>query len=283
MREFNGAAPGAGMTIREIRVKSIIVKSGLPDSDYVVNPYRGCGNGCMYCYARFMSRFTGCTDDWGTYMDAKVNAPELVPGHTSRYRGKSIFLSSVTDPYGPAEEKYRLTRRILEKLIPLEPVLAILTKSSLVLRDLDLIARFADREIGMTVTTLDDTLRSGIEPDASPVADRMHALREIRKHGIRNFVFISPILPGLTDWKAIIRECRDFTDSFWFENLNIKGTVWRHVNEWLSANRPDLVAEYRRIYFEKSDYWQRVEEEIRNYCMSNGIDHKIYFHHKRKR
>ena len=130
------------MQIKEIHAASIITKSHLPDADYVINPYAGCTHKCIYCYARFMKRFTGHNENWGEFIDVKVNAPDLNPPDTTKYRGKSIFMSSVTDPYLPLEKKYELTRKILEKLIPLQPDLGILTKSDLVLRDIDLLRQF---------------------------------------------------------------------------------------------------------------------------------------------
>jgi DNA repair photolyase len=127
------------LKLNEIQATSIITKSNLPDADFVINPYVGCLHACIYCYARFMKRFTGHTEPWGKFVDVKINAPDLIPTKSTRYQGKSIFLSSVTDPYLPLERKYQLTRKILEKLLPLEPNLGIQTKSDLILRDLDLI------------------------------------------------------------------------------------------------------------------------------------------------
>ena len=185
--------------IREIKAKSIITRSNLPDADYVINPYVGCMHSCLYCYARFMKRFTGHTEPWGKFVDVKVNAPDLVPAKTLKYRNKSIFLASVTDPYNPLEEKYQLTRKILEKLIPLQPDLGIQTKSDLVLRDIDLLGQFKNCEVGLTITTLDDNLRKEIEPFASPVKNRIKALEKLKEAGSKTYVFIGPILPFFTE------------------------------------------------------------------------------------
>lgn len=120
------------MKIKEIKAKSIIVKSNLPEGDFVINPYTGCSHGCLYCYARFMKRFTNHPEPWGEFVDVKINAPDLIPEDTDKYKDRSITIGSVTDPYLPLEAKYKLTRRILEKLIPLQPRLDIITKSDLV-------------------------------------------------------------------------------------------------------------------------------------------------------
>ena len=265
--------------IREIEAKSIISSSNLPGTDYVINPYTGCIHSCLYCYARFMKRFTGHTESWGKFIDVKINGPELIPEKTSKYEGKTIFLSSVTDPYNPMERKYKLTRRILEKLIPLQPDLGILTKSDLVLRDMDLLRQFKSCEVGITITTTNDTLRKEIEPSTSSIPKRIEALGKLKEAGIGTYVFIGPILPFFTDWKEIVLITKKFSDSYLFENLNIAGAVWGCIRGWLVSCHSDLLREYERIYFTKSEYWDNVEKDIEKFCREQKLDFEIYFHH----
>lgn len=269
------------MIIKEIRASSIITKSNLPDSDYVINPYIGCTHSCLYCYARFMKRFTGHTEPWGKFIDVKINASDLIPNDTERYKGKSIFLSSVTDPYLPLEKKYQLTRKILTKLIPLQPKLGILTKSSLVLRDIDLFKRFKTCEVGITVTTLNDDLRKEVEPSTSSIQERIKALEELKKDEIKTYLFIGPILPHLTDWKEIIFRTKHYVDYYMFENLNIRGSILDSVSSWLKEKHPELLKKYQEIYFSKNNYWSQVEKEIKEFCERERIDHRIYFHHSK--
>ncbi|MGB9979316.1 radical SAM protein [Methanobacterium sp.] len=268
------------MIIREIKTKSILSKTGIPIADYVVNPYVGCIHSCIFCYARFMKRFTGHMEEWGEFIDMKINAPDLIPKEGSKYKGKYVFLSSVTDPYLPLERKYKLTRQIIQNLIPLEPVLGILTKSDLILRDLDLIKQFENSEIGFSFSTLDESIRREVEPSASPVGDRIKALKEVHKSGIKTYVFISPILPFLTDWKDIINKTRDYADYFRFENLNVTGTVWGCVKNFLEDKRYELVPKYREIYFQDNPYWEIIEKDIIEFCKGEKLDCRIYFHHK---
>lgn len=270
------------MKIKEIKASSIITKSGLPGADFVVNPYVGCSHSCIYCYARFMKRFTGHTETWGDFIDVKTNAIELVPNKSEKYRGKSFFISSVTDAYLPLERKYKLTRGVLEKLIPLELKIGIQSKSDLIVRDIDLFKQFKCCEVGMTMTTLDDKIRMEIEPGTSSVERRISALKELKKAGITTYVFIGPILPFITDWKRIILETKDFVDSYMFENLNVKGTIWNSIKNWLINKHPELLKKYEEIYFSKNDFWKTEEEKIRNFCRENKIEGKVYFHHKRK-
>lgn len=225
-----------------------------------------------------MKRFTGHREEWGEFLDIKVNAPELIP-HRGSYQGKRVFLSSVTDPYLLQEREYKLTRRLLKNLIPLEPSVNILTKSDLVLRDLDLIKQFPHREIGFSFSTLDEVLRRQLERRANPVEKRLDALKKVHRKGIRNYLFISPILPFITDWKAIIRKSRKFVDYFMFENLNVAGSVWGPVKRWVETEHPELADHYHDIYFGESPYWEEVEQEIRDYCQKQGLEYQIYFHH----
>jgi len=267
------------MKIKEIQASSIITKSNLPDTDYVINPYVGCAHSCIYCYARFIKRFTGHAEEWGKFVDVKINAPDLIPAKTTKYKGKSIFLASVTDAYLPLEKKYQLTRKILKKLIPLQPDLGVQTKSDLVLRDIDLLKQFKNCEVGFTITTLDDNLRKEIEPFTSPVKNRITALEKLKRAKIKTYVFIGPILPFLTDWKKIILETKHCSDFYMFENLNVAGSICGSVKNWLKNKHTYLLKEYERICFSKSDYWDKIEEEIKQFCKKEKVNYKIYFHH----
>ena len=121
---------------KKITVKDYLTKSNLPASDYVINPYVGCPHACKYCYASFMKRFTGHDEKWGSFIDIKECDRSI---NLQKLSGKSVFISSVTDCYNPFEEKYQITRKILEQLVPADSQITISTKSSLILRDLDLL------------------------------------------------------------------------------------------------------------------------------------------------
>jgi len=267
------------MKLNEIKASSIITKSNLPDADYVINPYVGCMHSCIYCYARFMKRFTGHAENWGEFVDAKINAPELIPNKTSKYKGKSVFFSSVTDPYLSFERKYQLTRKVLEKLIPLEPNLGIQTKSDLIVRDIDLLKQFKHCEAGLTITTTNDNMRKEVEPFTSSVENRIKSLKSLKESGIKTYVFIGPIFPFLTDWKDIVLKTKKYADFYMLENLNVKGSVWDSIKMWLKQKHPELLKKYEEIYFTKNNYWNDVEREIEDFCNKDDIDCRIYFHH----
>jgi len=269
------------MKIKEVKAKSIIVKTSLPEGDYVINPYTGCAHGCKYCYARFMKRFTGHTEPWGKFVDVKINAPDLIPTDTNKYKNKWITVGSVTDPYQPIERKYRLTSKILEKLIPLQPNLDVMTKSDLVLRDIDLLKQFKTCIVAFSLSNLDDTIRRELEPLVPSVNKRIDALKELHEAGIQTILFVSPIFPEITNWQEIINKTKGFVDEYWFENLNLYPSIRGNIYGFLRKHRPNLVEKYKEIYSKDSDYWEGKEKKIKKFCRENKTSHRIYFHHRR--
>jgi len=266
------------MKIREIKAKSVLSKTGL-GSDYVINPYVGCMHGCIYCYARFMKRFTNHPEPWGHFIDVKINAPDLIPEKTDKYKNKSVLMSSVTDAYHPIEIKYKLTRKILEKLVPLGVELNILTKSDLVLRDIDLLKKFKKCLVTISLSFLDEKLIKQIEPLASSAKRRIDALKELNKAGIKTAVFISPIFPEITDWREVINRTKNFVGEYWFENLNPYFAIRNNITKFLKNNKPELIEKYNQIWSGKNSYWSETEKSIRNFCRSNKLICRIYFHH----
>ncbi len=188
-------------------------------------------------------------------------------------------MSSVTDSYHPIEIKYKLTRKILQKLIPLQPNLEILTKSDLVLRDIDLLKQFKNCKVVFSLSFLDEKYRKQLEPLACSSDKRISALKQLHKSGIKTAVFISPIFPEITDWKEIIKKTKDFNREYWFENLNPYFAIRQNVTKFLKKNKPELIKKYKEIWSGKNDYWDKVRGEIKQFCKDSKIVCKIYFHH----
>jgi DNA repair photolyase len=185
----------SGPVVREIEAKSILNVSKI--HDYCVNPYTGCEVGCVYCYAAlFMRRYSGHGEPWGEFVDVKVNAPALLAKQIVKAKRGTIWFASVCDPYQPLEERYALTRRSLEVLVGRDFPVEIQTKSARVRRDLDVIRRLSDAEVGFTIATDDETIAGMFEPKASPVGERVEVLREFKAAGVRTFAFAGPLLPG---------------------------------------------------------------------------------------
>ncbi len=182
------------MKIREIKAKAVLSRSQV--YDYALNPYVGCQHGCVYCYARFMKRFTGHRERWGEFVDVKINAPELLTNELKRKKPGRVWISGVCDPYQPLEKRYMLTKRCLDILVENGWPFTVQTKSPLVLRDIEILKRSDDAEVGFTITTADEKIRKIFEPGAPPSIERIEALAALHSAGIRTFAMIAPLLPG---------------------------------------------------------------------------------------
>src|SRR3989344_6271895 len=178
------------LKIQEIQVKSILTNSKLPETDYVINPYVGCMHACPYCYAVFMKRFTNHKEEWGRFVDVKINAPEILEKEIVNAKRGTVLLSSVTDPYHPIEIKYKITRKVLEILLKHQFHTSILTKSDLVKRDIDLLKQFKECEVGFSFLSFDDKHRKDFEPVASSPQRRLDAMKKLKKNGIKIYAFI---------------------------------------------------------------------------------------------
>ncbi|MBY8997103.1 MAG: radical SAM protein [Candidatus Thorarchaeota archaeon] len=265
------------MIVNKTQAKSIITKSNIPGIDFVINPYIGCQHACIYCYAEFMKRFTGHGGDtWGDFIDVKqYDWDKIKP---EKYEDKTILLSSVTDPYTPLEIKYENTRRVLEKLIGTTAKLQILTKSSLVERDIVLFKQFENIQVGISLNSLDEKFTRIIEPRASRPQERLSALKKVAAAGISTYVFVSPIFPKISDWEAIIEAALVITDDFRFENLNFRGHNVPRIMKLISENYPELFDYYKEIRKEPS-LWNEMEEDIEDFCKARHLRCRVEFHH----
>ena len=265
------------MVIKEIEIKEYLTKSNLPASDYVINPYVGCPHGCKYCYASFMKRFTGHTEDWGTFIDIKKSEKKI---NLNKISKKSVFLSSVTDCYNPLEEKYRLTRNILEQLVDSDCYLSISTKSKLILRDIDLLKQVKNLTISISINTLDENFRKDMD-NASTIRERLDTLKELHDNGIKTVLFMSPIFPFITEWKEIIEESKNYIDEYWFENLNLRGQYKTYIMNYIKEKYPKYYDNYVTIYLKNDKkYWNNLANQINDYCDKNSINYINYFYHE---
>jgi len=250
---------------REILAKSVLSKSGI--TDYSVNCYVGCTHGCVYCYARFMKRFSGHEEPWGKFLDVKINAPDVLAREVRRKPPGHVFVSSVCDAYQPIEKRYKLTRECVRILIDAGFHPGILTKSKLVTRDFDILQGHPNCSVACTLTTMDEQLRFRIEPGASPTRERIAALEEACSRGIAASAFLGPFMPGLSDTDealdALISAVAPLPlTHLHADKLNRRPGVWNSVTTFLYRYHPELLDRYRRLFFD--------EEEYQAYCANLG-------------
>lgn len=252
--------------IRDVQTKNIMTRSSLPVGGYSVNPYVGCTHGCRYCYASFMKRFTGHTEPWGTFLDVKhwpaIRDPQ-------KYRGQRVVIGSVTDGYLPQEEIFRNTRKLLEQLQDSGAEILICTKSDLVVRDLDLLRQMGKVTVSWSINTLDEEFRADMDHAVS-IRRRLDAMKQVYDAGIRTVCFISPVFPGITDFKSIFARVKNQCDLVWLENLNLRGGFKQEILDYIRERYPHLVPLYDDIYRrQERSFFRALEEEARLLARDN--------------
>ncbi len=237
--------------------RKIITRNDSPDIgfDRSINPYRGCEHGCVYCFARPTHAYLGLSPglDFETKLFVKPEAPELLERELSapNYQPRTIAIGTNTDPYQPIDRRYQIMRRILEVLERAGHPVGIVTKSALVLRDIDILSRMAERnlaKVALSVTTLDAKLARTMEPRAATPSRRLETLRQLSAAGIPTAVLVAPIIPAIND--SEIERILDAAAAAGVQGagyviLRLPLEVRDLFREWLMANFPDL---YRHVF-----------------------------------
>ncbi|MBS8261324.1 radical SAM protein [Roseibium polysiphoniae] len=237
-------------TVQEEKARTIITRNASPDIsfDRSINPYRGCEHGCSYCFARPSHAFMGLSPgiDFEARLFAKPNAAELLERELSApgYAPKPIAIGTNTDAYQPAERSYTLMREILDVLDRYHHPVAIVTKSALVERDIDILARMAERnlcKVALSVTTLDKKLCRSMEPRASAPHKRLQAIKALSEAGVPASVMVAPVIPALTDSEieAILEASAEHgAAEAGFVLLRLPREVSELFRDWLLRERP---------------------------------------------
>jgi DNA repair photolyase len=224
--------------------------------DWTCNPYLGCSFGCKYCYAMFLPQNPRPREDWGRWFQAKVNALELARKQAPKVAGKAVYISSVTDPYLPAERSLCLTRGILEELVPHQPRLLIQTRGPLVVRDLDVLSQFRSVRVNISIPTDSEVVRQAFEPKAPPLERRWQALAEARAAGVTVGICVTPMLP-LEDVEAFVQRIVAFRPDV---------LVTQHFHDSGGGFGADTTDEARRLMEERrwtEDDYRRCVEQLR--------------------
>ena len=245
--------------------------SGMPFG-WSLNPYMGCAHRCTFCYVRaFERRADRPSDDrYGRSIRVKVNIVEVLRRELARKRWarEGVVIGAATDPYQPAEGRYRLTRGCIEALSAVRNPLSIITRGPLIVRDVDVLseaARRAEVSVTFSIPTLDPTIWRSTEPVTAPPRQRLRALRRLVDAGISAGVGMAPILPGLSDrpelMADVVRAARDAgATSIWTNVVNLRPGTREHFLEQLARDWPELLPRYERLYAGRA-YLQKAEVE----------------------
>ena len=237
------------------RASSILVRSRVPGMSWALNPYTGCSFGCSYCYATFMGRpFGRSSAGWGRWVVAKANLEPLLRSKLARLpkRPGDVMLGSVTDPYQPAEQQLGLTRTALRLLAEhrFAGRVTLMTKSELVLRDVDLLRRL-EHDVGVSVAAPDDDVLRACEGNAPTVSERLDTLAKLNRAGLRTFVFVGPIFPhAVRDperLRRVLRGVREAgTDEIYLSFLSLPPQVRGRLVPAVASVNPELADSLRR-------------------------------------
>jgi DNA repair photolyase len=259
------------MRIREITCKTALSPSALPGLDYSLNPYRGCQHSCAYCYVPNVLKIK--RENWGNFVDIKINIPVVLSKELKKRKPGVVGISTVTDPYQPTEKKYELTKFCLEQLLRYDFPICIQTKSSLVVRDIDIISKFSNAEVMMSIATLHEHEKQLLEPYSSSIKKRLDTLREYSNIGIKTSVFFGPVYPTthLEDIPKIIDAFIDYgATEIMIDTFNFKPGIWENMELRLSSNNK-LKDVFKRNLIENDSYNQKLFDTVKHICKKKKV------------
>ncbi len=244
-------------SIKEIKCERILSPTGISTiAPYVINPYRGCGFGCMYCYSQKNKCFQKNMKEWGSFVDVKINCIEILEKELKNFKPEKVLIGSTTEVYQQTEEKYLLTRQVIEILNNNKTPFVLLTKSDLVKRDADILY---NGKICFTINLHENDKIKKFEKNSPSIENRLDAVKRLKEKGINVYIHIGPILPGFTDIKEIMDMVCGLTERVNFEGFNF----------WMCQNgKVKDILKIDEIFKDKSkydDYCAKLKKEIKEY------------------
>lgn len=257
----------------EVEVKQALSKSGLPDIEYALNPYIGCTHGCLYCYAKAYTRSKDVVNNWGSVVIVKKNLVDTLRREVKKIKRGVVGIGTITDPYQPVEAIYKLTRKCIELLVENNFKISVQTKSSLILRDLDLLKMYKELvDVGITITsTSNSSAITKLEPYSSPPQARIETLRKLAEEGIKTWVFYGPIIPGFNDnveeIARVLRIAKSTNSDVYIDKFRVKKFMW-------SDNLLRDIARRSNRY-----NWRGLFESISKLCKLIGVKCRYGFNY----
>ncbi len=272
------------MRIIEVKCISGLVLSKLPGLSYCLNPYIGCEHACKYCYVPSMLRDEEVALNWGQIIKPKVNLLEVLTKEVKKRRRGIVGISTSTDPYQPIEKKYNLTRGSIEVLKNEGFHISIQTKSSLILRDLDMMdPKLFD--VGVTITSLNQELTEKLEPKASKPDERIQILEECSSKKIPTWIFYGPIIPEVNDDYEtiikIIKLAKKTKSKIIYDKLNLKKLVLKSLKPFFEQWNPTLI-ERIPVLINSQFIWNRIFAKIEYLCPKFNVKVESAFPEKIK-
>lgn len=261
--------------VTEIQCRTALSPSRLPGFDYALNPYKGCVHGCLYCYAPNILRIP--RGRWGSFIEIKRNIPKVLANELKNKEKGVVGISTTTDPYQPIENEFKLTRYCLEQLLRYDFPVSIITKSSLVTRDLDLLSQFSEVEVGMTITTDNDRERKLLEPKSSSIESRILALKECSEKGVATYAFLGPLFPTIDDngLSELIKNLKDAgVSKIMADRLNLKPGIWNSIYDAIN-NDTAYAGIWKTSVFGETKGYDHLFSALKNICHENALEFKM--------
>ena len=166
---------------------------------------------------------------------------------------------------------------IMEQLVKSEAYITVVTKSKLILRDIDLLKKMKHVEVALSISIIDEQLKKKLEPNSSSIQERFETLKELKQNGIKTIVFVAPVIPEITDFKTIFEKTKEYTDEYWFDMLNLRSSFKTKMFKFINEEYPIYNSIYENIYNKKDrEYFDNLSNEIEKYCVENNISFKNF-------
>ncbi len=264
----------------ETRVSRILNPTGIDLGEYVINPFRGCAYGCLYCYVRSNRVVSRIGKEWGTFVEVRVNAAEQLEKELVRRKPAQVLLGSTTECFQPIELKYRLTGKILEILTREKVGYVILTRSPLITEYIPVLTAGYCRKVYFTVNWYGDQVKNAVEPCSPDFNSRFLAVRALYDAGVPVVPYVSPVLPWVTDIPGVLDRLAGLPD-IEFEFLNGNLANFQDICAAIGSVRPQVLDSYKRLAHDRAWYeqtWKKVRLVIDSRKRPGTAGFPIYQH-----
>lgn len=266
--------------IREIKCERVLNPTGIDLGEYVINPYRGCSFGCLFCYVRFNKNTLKEPRPWGSYVDVRVNMPELLEKEILQKKPGKVLLGSTTECFQPAEKKYGLTRKILEILQKNQIRYTILTRSPDILDVFDILKQGGCNAIYFTVNDYTHLYKQKFEPLTPSFDKRFEAIAKLKESGIPVIPYFCPLMPFISNYSGFMEKFRDF-ELIELEALNFNLGNFQAILSMIAEMDASLEKIYRKMMEEEAYYsevWELIQNELASTAQKNKINHHLFIH-----
>ena len=266
--------------INEILTEKALSPTQIDIADFVINPYRGCQYGCIYCYAKNNKNVINRVDDWGNFVDVKINFADRLKEELELNKPGRVLIGSVTEVFQPVEENYRITEQVLVLLKSYNIPFVLLTKSVMIQNYIDLLLYSEENEIYFTINS--KIVKELFEPVAPSQQLRVQVIEKLVSAGIKVNIYISPFFPELSDYEEIFMLIKNLPEKhkigLYFESYNIQAGTWNEISKMLDVR---ILKKFEQIYKTESayyDYWNTIKQNITEFNENYGFLLKFFIY-----